>query len=331
MSAARNQSVRNPSLKNKGATTSITRRSDKLNAWAAHHRRVSIETLQQLLANPFSSAMTWLVIGIALGLPAILFVVLQNVADISGDWGGKARMSLYLDTEVTVDVGRGFSAEIERRGDIEKALFISSDDALREFQNRSGFGEVLSTLDRNPLPHVIEVIPVSPDPLELSSLVSVWEEHELVERVSVDLKWLERLFALLVFAERLVTALASVLALGVMLVMGNTIRLAIENRRQEIEVVKLVGGTDAFVRRPFLYLGFWYGLGGAVVALLLLWLSLFLLSSPVEQLAQSYRDDFALHGPGFLGALLLLIIGALLGTLGAILAVSRHLADIEPQ
>lgn len=275
--------------------------------------------------------MTWLVIGIALGLPAILLVVLQNVAEISGDWGGKPRMSLYLKVEVSVRSARDFADDIERRDDVEMALFISSDDALREFQNRSGFGEVLSTLDRNPLPHVIEVIPESPDPMELSSLVLVWEEHELVDRVSVDLKWLERLFALLVFAERLVTALACVLALGVMLVMGNTIRLAIENRRQEIEVIKLVGGTDAFVRRPFLYLGFWYGLGGAIVALVLMYLSLLLLSAPVEQLAQSYRDDFALHGPGFPGALLLLAIGALLGTLGAILAVSRHLADIEPR
>ncbi len=314
-----------------GATTSITRRTDRLKGWASHHARVSKETLQQLIANPFSSTMTWLVIGIALGLPAILFVVLQNVADISGDWGGKPRVSLYLQADVTVEAGRGFARGIENRDDIETASFISSDDALREFQNRSGFGEVLSTLDRNPLPHVIEVIPVSQDPMALSSLVSGWEEHELIERVSVDLKWLERLFALLIFAERLVTALASVLGLGVMLVMGNTIRLAIENRRQEIEVVKLVGGTDAFVRRPFLYLGFWYGLGGAFVALLLLQLSLFLLSSPVEQLAQSYRDGFALHGPGFLGGLLLLLIGALLGTLGAILAVSRHLAEIEPQ
>lgn len=317
--------------KTQGATSSVTRPTDRLNAWAAHHRRVSLETLGQLMATPFSSTMTWLVIGIALGLPAILLVVLQNVAEISGDWGGKPRMSLYLKEEVTVQAGRSFANDLERRDDVEAAIFISADDALREFQNRSGFGEVLSTLDRNPLPHVIEVVPESPNPMALSSLVLIWEEHELVDRVSVDLKWLERLFALLVFAERLVTALASVLALGVMLVMGNTIRLAIENRRQEIEVVKLVGGTDAFVRRPFLYLGFWYGLGGAIVALILLHLSLFLLSSPVEQLAQSYRDDFALHGPGILGALALLAVGALLGTLGAILAVSRHLSDIEPR
>ena len=151
-----------------------------------------------------------------------------------------------------------------------------------------------------------------------------------VDRVSVDLQWLERLFAILSFSRRLVTAFGLVLALGVLLVMGNTIRLAIENRRQEIEVVKLVGGTDAFVRRPFLYLGFWYGLGGALLACLLLQISLLVLSAPVEVLAQSYRDDFALQGPGLTGILLLLVTGSLLGVLGSLIAVSRHLAAIEP-
>tara|TARA_B110000977_G_C11070877_1_gene489494 strand:+ start:2127 stop:2957 length:831 start_codon:yes stop_codon:yes gene_type:complete len=274
--------------------------------------------------------MTWLVIGIALGLPLILYVVLQNVSSISGDWGGKPRVALYLTQEATLQAGQALTRQIEQRVDIDEAVFISSTNALQEFQRRSGFGEVLSTLDRNPLPHVIEVVPANPDPIDLKRLVSAWEVNALIGNVSVDLQWLERLFALLVFAERLVTALAIVLGLGVMLIMGNTIRLAIENRRQEIEVIKLVGGTDAFVRRPFLYLGFWYGLGGAVTAFFLLQTSLYFLSSPVEMLAQSYRDNFALQGLDLLGNLLLLVSGSILGIVGSVLAVSRHLADIEP-
>jgi len=274
--------------------------------------------------------MTWLVIGIALGLPLILYVVLQNVSSISGDWGGKPRVALYLTKEATLQAGQALTRQIEQRVDIDEAVFISSTNALQEFQRRSGFGEVLSTLDRNPLPHVIEVVPANPDPIDLKRLVSAWEVNALIGNVSVDLQWLERLFALLVFAERLVTALAIVLGLGVMLIMGNTIRLAIENRRQEIEVIKLVGGTDAFVRRPFLYLGFWYGLGGAVTAFFLLQTSLYFLSSPVEMLAQSYRDNFALQGLDLLGNLLLLVSGSILGIVGSVLAVSRHLADIEP-
>ena len=313
-----------------GATVTKTGLRDRLVAWLSHHQRVSLSTLAELLGNPFTSLMTWLVIGIALGLPLILYVVLQNVSSISGDWGGKPRVVLYLTQEVTLEGGQALAMEIEQRDDIEETVFVSSARALQEFQRRSGFGDVLSTLDRNPLPHVIEVVPVNPDPLDLGKLVSAWEVNMLVDKVSVDLQWLERLFALLVFAERLVTALAIVLGLGVMLIMGNTIRLAIESRRQEIEVIKLVGGTDAFVRRPFLYLGFWYGLGGAVTAFFLLQTSLYFLSTPVEMLAQSYRDDFALQGPGFLGNLLLLVSGSILGIIGSVLAVSRHLADIEP-
>ena len=313
-----------------GATVTKTGLRDRLVAWLSHHQRVSLSTLAELLGNPFTSLMTWLVIGIALGLPLILYVVLQNVSSISGDWGGKPRVVLYLTQEVTLEGGQALAMEIEQRDDIEETVFVSSARALQEFQRRSGFGDVLSTLDQNPLPHVIEVVPVNPDPLDLGKLVSAWEVNMLVENVSVDLQWLERLFALLVFAERLVTALAIVLGLGVMLIMGNTIRLAIESRRQEIEVIKLVGGTDAFVRRPFLYLGFWYGLGGAGTAFFLLQTSLYFLSTPVEMLAQSYRDDFALQGLGFLGNLLLLVSGSILGIIGSVLAVSRHLADIEP-
>ena len=274
--------------------------------------------------------MTWLVIGIALALPLILYVMLSNVSMVSGEWGGKPRVNLYLAQDLNAPVARALATEISQEPGVEAVVFISSEAALKDFQHRSGFGDVLSTLDRNPLPHVIEVVPQEPDAVLLQQMMARWEVRSEVDRVSVDLAWLERLFALLSFAERLVLALALVLATGVMLVMGNTIRLAIENRRQEIVIIKLVGGTDAFVRRPFLYLGFWYGFGGAVTALLLVQASLLFLAGPVETLAQSYRDDFALTGLGLAGNLLVLAGGSLLGIIGALLSVSRHLREIEP-
>ncbi|MBT4494723.1 MAG: cell division protein [Gammaproteobacteria bacterium] len=318
-------------MKNTGATVAVTGAGGRLRSWAQHHQRVFTSTIRELFANPVASLMTWLVIGIALALPAILYVMLHNISMISGDWGGKPRVSLFLAQEVSMDTGRELALRLEAQPGIEQIKFISSEQALKDFQHRSGFGEVLGTLERNPLPHVIEVVPEESDPIALSDMITSWGKLEAIERVSVDLQWLERLFALLRFAERLVLALAIVLGLGVMLIMGNTIRLAIENRRQEIEVVKLVGGTDGFVRRPFLYLGFWYGFGGALIAFLLVQLSLAFLTGPVETLAQSYRDDYALQGPGITGSLLLLLIGAALGVLGSVLAVSKHLADIEPQ
>ena len=314
-----------------GATVAITGTGDRLKAWLAHHRRVCVSTIRELLSTPVSSLMTWLVIGIALALPAIMTVFLNNVSEVSGEWGGEPRISVYLVHGTSARDARQLNEQISRQGRVKTTHFISSEQALLEFQERSGFGEVLSSLDRNPLPHVIEVIPESADPAGLKQMIEQIEASAVVDHVSVDLVWLERLHALLAFAERLVMALGVVLSLGVMLIMGNTIRLAIENRRQEIEIVKLVGGTDAFVRRPFLYLGFWYGLGGALIAFLLLEFSLLFLSYPVEMLAQSYRDDFALQGPGIAGSLLLLLIGAFLGIAGALMAVSRHLTEIEPR
>lgn len=275
--------------------------------------------------------MTWLVIGIALALPGILYVMLNNIADVSTDWGGKPRVSLYLQKEVTKDAGEALAKEIRVSASVDEVRFVSSEAALKDFQQRSGFGDVLNSLDRNPLPHVIEVVLVSSEPMALTGLMAGWESDRRIAKVSVDLAWLERLFALLQFGERLVWSLSLVLALGVVLIMGNTIRLAIENRRQEIEVIKLFGATDSFVRRPFLYLGFWYGFGGATIAMILLQSSLVFLAEPVELLAQSYRDDFALQGPGAGGVLFLLLMGSLLGIAGALVAVSRHLRLIEPR
>ena len=284
-----------------------------------------------MLENPLSSLMTWLVIGIALALPGILYVMLNNIADVSTDWGGKPRVSLYLQKEVTKDAGDALAKEIRVSASVDEVRFVSSEAALKDFQQRSGFGDVLNSLDRNPLPHVIEVVLVSSEPMALTGLMAGWESDRRIAKVSVDLAWLERLFALLQFGERLVWSLSLVLALGVVLIMGNTIRLAIENRRQEIEVIKLFGATDSFVRRPFLYLGFWYGFGGATIAMILLQSSLVFLAEPVELLAQSYRNDFALQGPGAGGVLFLLLMGSLLGIAGALVAVSRHLRLIEPR
>jgi cell division transport system permease protein len=317
--------------KSAGATVAVTSFRGKTGAWINHHRKVAIESLSSLLSEWVTSLMTWLVIGIALALPIILYVMLVNIGELGRDWDGNPRISLYLQHNIPESEALGLRQILLKRSDIDSALFISSDDALVEFKALSGFGDVLNTLDTNPLPAVIEIKPSSSELGQLRLLVISLEEYDLVESVSFDLEWVERLFAMLQFGERLVVSLGFVLALGVLLVIGNTIRLAIENRRSEIEIIKLVGGTDRFVRRPFLYLGFWYGAGGALVAWLLLQGSLLFLSGPVEILAQSYRDDFALSGLSALDSLAILLGGSGLGILGAIVAVRRHLREIEPE
>ena len=321
----------NNSRSTSGASVSARSLRDRWFAYLANHHWVARESLRGLLQVWLASAMTWLVIGIALALPTILYLILSNASNLSGDWNGKPRISVYLQSTVSVAEGQAFAQQLgSQAGDVSSLEYISPAAALAEFTERSGFGDVLQTLDRNPLPAVIVIEPTSRQAAQLQLLIAKLESKPEVESVSFDLVWLERLFAILSLAERFVIALGGFLSLGVLLVIGNTIRLAIENRRAEIEVVKLVGGTDSFVRRPFLYLGFWYGLGGALSAWVLVGLSLIFLATPVEMLLASYQGDFVVSGLGFNESLLLLASGGGLGTLGATLAVGRHLRRIEP-
>ncbi|MEX2488335.1 MAG: permease-like cell division protein FtsX [Pseudomonadales bacterium] len=295
-----------------------------------HHRTVARESLATLLRNWLTSTMTWLAIGIALALPAILYLILVNVGNVSGEWEGKPRITLYLEDNVSSVDGKAFAKEIEDRETVESTHYVSAEEALDEFKALSGFGEVVDSLDDNPLPAVIIVAPAVSEPARLKLIIAALEDENHVTSASMDLKWIERLYAIIGFGQRLVAALGAFLALGVLLIIGNTIRLAIENRRDEIEVVKLVGGTDAFVRRPFLYLGLWYGLGGAIIAWLLVQISLMFLAAPVQRLVQSYGNQFSISGLGVTESLVLWTGGSILGVLGALLAVSRHLHEIEP-
>lgn len=304
---------------------------DRLRSWVVHHWTVATSSLLQLFDSWLASLMTWLVIGVALALPTILYLLLVNVGDVSAEWEGKPRVSVYLVADIDDAAGQAFTRELAEMDAVESAKFISAEEALSEFQAMSGFGEVLASLDKNPLPALVEVVPALEQTGQLRLLVVNLEQMDLVESVQVDLEWIERLFAILALGQRFVAALGFFLALGVLLSIGNTIRLAIESRRSEIEVVKLVGGTDSFVRRPFLYLGFWYGFGGAIVAWFMVEVSLLVLSGPVDRLVRSYDDDFALLGLGLSVTLVLWLIGAALGVLGAALAVGRHLHEIEPQ
>lgn len=294
-------------------------------AWLANHRQVSSETLVALLANWVTSAMTWLVLGIALALPVFLYLVLINIVALRGDFDGNPRISIYLQQDATVSETEQTHRLIRDHPDTLEVKFITSDEALADFQSRSGFGDVLNSLERNPLPSVIELTPKNTEPYVLRQRVLEIEVLPFVDLVVVDFAWIERLFAFIAFGERVAWALSLILSLGVLLVVGNTIRLAIESRRTEIEVVKLVGGTDNFVRRPFLYLGFWYGLGGAMTAWVLVQTCLLFLAGPVELIAQSYQDDYSLQGLTAMEGVALCLAGSTLGMLGAVFAVSKHL------
>ena len=316
----------------KGASQSRTSFGDKAQSYLGHHRLVAQDSFQRLLKSFIPSVMTWLVIGIALALPTGLFVTLGNVESVSRSWDGAAQLSLFLHKAVAEEDGRKLADNIRLRDDVADVEYISRAQALEEFQSLAGYGDVLQVLDANPLPSVIVVIPVEEDAnaAAIAQLFAAVQAMPQVQQASLDMEWVQRLYSMMDLGRRMTLALAGLLSLGVIMVIGNTIRLTIESRRDEIVIVKLVGGTNAFVRRPFLYTGLWYGFGGGIVSWLIVAASLLWLASPVAELAGLYESDFKLVGLGVGASILLWVVSGLLGLLGAWLAVSRHLGSIKP-
>ncbi len=314
-----------------GATQSKTRIGDRLGAYVAHHRATAIESLARLLAEPVQSLLTWMVVAIALALPTVLYLGLVNIQQLGDGWQGAPKITVYLHRRATADAAQKVSDDLLAMPEVALVDYVSPQQALEEFQRYSGFGRALDTLDDNPLPGALVVQPAAAaTPQQLEALSAELLANPIVDDVRLDMDWVRRLQQIMALGQRLVLALGGLLALGVLLAIGNTIRLAIESRRDEIVVVKLVGGTDAFVRRPFLYTGWWYGAGGGVLAWLLLGLGLWGLSGPVAQLADLYHSDFRLQGLGWWPSIGLVAGSGVLGWLGAWVAVGRHLGAIEP-
>ena len=299
-------------------------------AWLEQHQKAAVDSLHRLFMEPLSSVMTCGVIGIAIALPLVLLLLLKNFQSLGADVDTSGSISLFM-TEKNQATLHDVAALLQRREDVESVTLITPDQALQEFEAKSGFAEALEGLDENPLPPVIEVVPAVKDTAGVTALFEYLQTLPGLDVAQMDLQWVQRLNAAIDVATRLAVLLAVLLSAGVILVLGNTVRLAIENRRAEIVVVKLVGGTDAYVSRPFLYTGLWYGIGGGLVAVVLTMLGLWALSGPLAQLLASYDTEFSLAGPGLRGTFGVLAAAGLLGWLGALLSVMRHLKSIEPR
>ncbi|MCC2638992.1 MAG: cell division protein [Moraxellaceae bacterium] len=302
----------------------------RLGHWRAHHAREARASLRRLAAAPLSTLLTLLVVALALALPASLYQLLDNARQLTVGWGGQAQISLYLRMEVPAPRLEPLRAELAAQADIADARLITPARALDEFRTLSGYGEALDLLDSNPLPAVIVITPADIRPAAVQALRDRLVTLPEAEAADIDLAWVQRLAALLEFGQRLLWALAGALAATVLLVIGNTIRLGIEARKDEVNILGLLGATSAFIRRPFLYTGLWTGLFGGILACVAVAAFFFWLQAPVAELAQLYQSDFRLEGPGASGYLGLLGLSALLGILGAWLAVGRHLRALAP-
>jgi len=316
----------------KSATSAPAGARARAQIWVLRHAQVALASLGRLTRAPLGTLMTCAVIGIALALPTGLHVLLQNVQTLSGSWDGAASISLFLKRD---DADRATRRMVERmRHDpkVERFKVIDPDQALAELQRLSGFRAALDALQENPLPVVVvvEPKPEHSSPTEAAALLAELRALPEVDMAQLDLQWVRRFHAITEIARRGVLVITSLLGLAVLLIVGNTIRLEIQSRREEIEVTKLVGATDAFIRRPFLYSGLWYGLAGGATAWLLVSLSLAAVSGPVQQLALLYKSSFDLAAVDTLTLATLLGGSALLGLAGSWLAVGRHLSAVEP-
>lgn len=313
-------------------TSHSPKKNTLMMSYLIHHLRVFFASLGRLSRHPLATLMTSAVIAIALALPANMFIAINNVSDMSADWDSSTQISLYLHTHIDEKQAKKLASKLRLHKDISSIKITNKEQGLEQFKQLSGFGDALKFLNSNPLPIVLNIQPIV-DPQKPGKIIALVEELKNIKEVELaqlDMQWVKRLYSILKLAHQGVWIIGSLLALAVLLIIGNTIRLDIQNRREEIEVSKLIGASDAFIRRPFLYTGLWYGLSGGLLAWLLTALSLHLLSGPVQQLATLYHSDFHLTGLNLNDIIMMITISCLLGLGGSWMAVGRHLSDIEP-
>jgi cell division transport system permease protein len=308
------------------------RSSGRFSIWLARHAGTSIAAFGRIVRHPFSTFMIVLVIGVTLALPAAINLLVKNARAISGGWDNALDFAVFLKQELTESEAAGLARLIGQRADIQSVQFISATEALADFRAQSGFGAALDQLPDNPLPHTLVVRPSAGN--TSASLVLLQQELANLpetEHVQVDTEWVQRFHAILDIVRQAIAIGAALLGIAIVVIIGNTIRLDIENRRDEIEVTKLIGASNAFVRRPFLWTGFWYGLFGGVMALALVYYGLFLLEAPVARLAGLYQANISIASMAFREALAIIGVAVLLGLFSAWFTAARHMRRIEPR
>lgn len=298
----------------------------RLRAWREQHLYSLVSSLGRLAQRPFATGLTVGVMAIALALPLGLGLALGNIERFSGSVSESREIGVFLKSDVGEAKARELAASLDQRPDVAAVTVRTPEEGLAEFRAMSDLAGALEVLEENPLPTVLIVQPTG-DGDALATDLRALPEADIVQH---DAVWRQRLSAWLAFGDRVVHVVAALLGLGVLLVVGNTVRLDIGARSEEIGVLQHLGATDAFVRRPFLYLGAWYGLAAGLLAGALLVIAGLLLQGRLSALVASYGTEFALAGPGWRGSLALLAGAAAMGWLGAWLATGHHLRRTRP-
>ena len=294
------------------------------------HRRVAREALQKMLATPLACLATVIMLGITLSFPMLLAMGLKHLASLQQNTGAATNIALYLSQQTSDDQAQKLLGQVRQVRGVKHVTYISAEEGLKEFEQYSGLGQALTLLGHNPLPAVLEVEPHDSETLAVTNLRNRLRRLEGVERVRVDDEWLKRLNGIVALGNRILASLSVLIVAAVLLTIGNTIRLMVLNCREEILIVKLVGGSDNYVMLPFLYTGIWYGLfsgGAAWLVSVGMWL---FLSEPASQLASFYQEPFVLSFPDWATSATVLLAGALAGMAGALFSCRRQLHAIQP-
>lgn len=297
-----------------------------------NHIRHALSSLGELWRQPAASLMTIGVLGLSITLPSTLYILVKNTEKISAGWEQAAEISLFLKEQTSVAEAQQLLTRLQTWSEIERVVFVPADKALEEFQQISGLGNAVKYLEANPLPDVVLITPNEKytSPTSAKLLLSKLQRQREVDIGKLDIEWLERLYGFLQIATELVTIIGILLFFAVVLIVGNTIRLNILNKRDEILVMKLVGATDSFIHRPFLYTGFWYGLLGGVIAWMAVILILWWMDSSIQAFANFYDKSFHITGLTGSALMMMLALSILLGLLGSLISVQRHVREIEP-
>lgn len=294
--------------------------------WLDQHLYSFVSSLGRAVRRPWATLLTVGVMAVAFALPLGLWLALQNVGHFAGDVQQSREIDLFLTPETPVLRAQALAEALRARDDVARVELRTPEQGLAEFRQRSGLAGSLDLLEGNPLPAVLVVVPEG-DEARLVAALEALPEADLLQH---DAAWRERLAGWMGFGERLTWVLAALFGLGALLVVGNTVRLDIQSRREEIGVLQLLGASDGFIRRPFVYLGAWYGLAAGALALGLLTLAALALRDPLAALARSYGSPFALSGLDPLGAAAVVLAATAVGWLGAWLVTGHFLRQTRP-
>jgi cell division transport system permease protein len=302
----------------------------RLGRWARDHRRMARESLIYVSQRFGTSVLVWILIGIALALPGGLYLLQTNLAAMSDRWEGRPGITVYLRVDADPQVGRTLRDELTDDPAVQRVTLMTADAALAEFEKFTGVSDALAHLDKNPLPSSLRIVlKDGTDPQRFDAIATGLRARAGVDDVTIEKTWIERVQAMTAVVRRLSWVLAAMFAVGAVLVTATSVRLAIEARLEELRVMKLVGATQAYIRRPFLYFGLFYGLGGGIAGAMLIAGVLGILEGPLATLLGSYGQTLDPAGLDLLFFGALVVSGGVLGVAGALLAARQRLGNLQ--